>query len=208
MDKESGLYSAALLPFVPEFFPVVPMSPSTVYDALAQGLTRAGAIQNPADVHGTLTGMLCVNDNANPLAALDDEPDESIREALSALREMTLEGLFDSDLSFAPLLPDDEVALTARVHGLARWCSGFLYGLASQQGETEDFDLSRLSPEAGEVIKDLTELSRVGLSDEDSDESAEVDYAELVEYVRVGVQMIFMELRPKREGPETRERLH
>lgn len=185
------------------------MNPSTVYDALAQGLTRAGAIQNPADVHGTLTGMLCVNDKANPLAALDDEPDDALREALAALREMTLEGLFDADMGFAPLLPDDEVALATRVQALARWCAGFLYGLASQAGDGEDFDLSRLTDEAGEVVRDLTELSRVGLTDEDSQgEAAEVDYAELVEYLRVGVQMIFMELRPQRTGSETRERLH
>src|SRR5699024_3680618 len=114
------------------------------YDALAQGLTRAGAVQNPADVHGALTGMLCASETANPLAALDDEPDESLREALAALREMTLEGLFDADMGFALLLPDDETALEARVHALARWCSGFLYGLASQAGDGADYDLSRL----------------------------------------------------------------
>lgn len=185
------------------------MNPHAVYDALAQGLTRSGAVQNPADVHGALTGMLCVNHKANPLAALDDDPDDALRAELAALREMTLEGLFDPDMGFAPVLPDDETGLEARVHALARWCSGFLYGLASQAGDADEFDLSRLTPEAGEVVNDLTELSRVGLTDEDHQgESAETDYMELVEYVRVGVQMIFMELRPKRQGPETREKLH
>lgn len=185
------------------------MNSSAVYDALAQGLTRSGAVQNPADVHGALTGMLCINDKANPLAALDDEPDDTLREALAALREMTLEGLFDPDMGFMPLLPDDETGLQARVHALARWCSGFLYGLASREGDAEAFELSQLSSEVGEVVKDLTELSRVGLTDEDSDfEAAETDYAELVEYVRVGVQMIFMELRPRRDGSESREKLH
>lgn len=185
------------------------MNANTVYLALEHGLKQAGAIQAPADVHGTLTGMLCARDEANPLDALDDEANEALREALAALREMTLEGLFDPDLSFTPLLPNDDAALSTRVQALARWCAGYVYGLASQQEQRQDFDLSNLSDEAGEVIRDLTELSRVGLTEEDADaESAEADYAELVEYVRVGVQMIFMELRPKREGPETRERLH
>src|SRR5699024_10455350 len=103
----------------------------------------------------------------------------------------------------------DESALETRVYALSRWCSGFLFGLASQAGDGAEFDLSRLSGEASEVVKDLTELSRVGLTEEDSrGEAAEADYAELVEYTRVGVQMIFMELRPKRQGPETKERLH
>lgn len=185
------------------------MTQSTVFDALKHGLEAAGAVQNPADVHGTLTGLLCVDNDADVTAALDDEATDTLQQALSALREMTLEGLFDPDLGFAPLLPDDEAGLETRVQALAGWCSGFLYGLASQQGEADELDLSRLSAETREVVNDLSQLSRAGLTAEDSaGESAEGDYAELVEYVRVGVQMIFLELRPSRQGSETRERLH
>lgn len=185
------------------------MNQSRIYDALGQGLEAAGALQTPADVHGTLTGLLCANENADVTEALDDDVTDTLREALSALREMTLEGLFDPDLGFAPLLPDDEAELDTRVKALAGWCAGFLYGMASQQGNDGELDLARLSPELREVVNDLSQLSRVGLTAEDSDaESAEGDYAELVEYVRVGVQMIFMELRPPREGSETRELLH
>lgn len=185
------------------------MSQSTVFDALKHGLEAAGAVQNPADVHGTLTGMLCVNENADVTAALDDDATDTLREALSALREMTLEGLFDPDLGFTPLLPDDDSELEGRVQALARWCAGFLYGMASQQGESGELDMSQLSAEVREVVNDLSQLSRAGLTTEDDDtETAEADYAELVEYVRVGVQMIFMEFRPADKGPETRERLH
>lgn len=186
------------------------MNPTTVFNALKQGLDDAGHVQNPADVHGALTGLLCVDNNADVEAALDDDATEALRQALSALREMTLEGLFDSDMGFTPLLPDDdEEALATRVQALGRWCSGFLYGLAAQQGAQGDVDMSAFSEEAREVVNDLSQLARVGLTEEDDDaDAAEADYTELVEYVRVGVQMIFMELRPKREGPETRERLH
>jgi len=186
------------------------MMQSKIYGALSQGLEAAGALQTPADVHGTLTGLLCANENADATAALDDDATDTLREALSALREMTLEGLFDPDLGFTPLLPDDdEAALDTRVKALAGWCGGFLYGMASEQGNGGELDLANLSPELREVVNDLSQLARVGLTAEDNDaESAEGDYAELVEYVRVGVQMIFMELRPPRSGPETREQLH
>ena len=118
---------------------------------------------------------------------------------------MTLEGLFDPDLSFQPLLPADDVDLERRVQALARWCAGFLYGLSADGS----FDINNLSGEVREVVNDLTELSRAGLTAEDADnESAEADYAELVEYVRVGVQMVFLELQPGREGPTRRESLH
>lgn len=185
------------------------MSQATVFNALKHGLEAASAVQNPADVHGTLTGMLCVNENADVTAALDDDATDALREALAALREMTLEGLFDPDLGFEPLLPDDDDELEGRVQALARWCAGFLYGIASQQGESGELDMSQLSAEVREVVNDLSQLSRAGLTAEDDDaEGAEADYAELVEYVRVGVQMIFMEFRPAHKGPETRERLH
>jgi len=179
---------------------------ANIFDALQHGLTEAESVQTPGEVHGTLTGMLCI-DNATPGArALDDVENDSLDSAMDALREITLEGLFDPDLTFRPLLPDDEVELERRVVSLARWCAGFLYGLSSH-GE---FDLSRLSAEVREVVADLTELSKAGLTAEDSDaETAEGDYAELVEYVRVGVQMVFLELQPKREGPPVRrESLH
>ncbi len=178
---------------------------ANIFNALQHGLQQAESVQTPGEVHGTLTGMLCIDNETVGVRALDDVENDSLDTAMDALREMTLEGLFDPDLSFRPLLPDDEVDLERRVVALARWCAGFLYGLSSD-GE---FDLSRLSAEVREVVADLTELSRAGLTAEDSDaESAEADYAELVEYVRVGVQMVFLELQPKREGPVRRESLH
>jgi len=185
------------------------MDSNTAHDALKYGLESASAVQNPADVHGTLTGILCIDNEASVIGALDDEPTDALREALDALRHMTLEGLFDPDLSFEPLLPDDETDLHTRVEALARWCSGFLYGLSSQQDGASELDLSHLSADVREVINDLSQLSRAGLTTEDEDaEAAEADYAELVEYVRVGVQMIFLEMRPPREGRTTRESLH
>lgn len=181
------------------------MSQSDIYNALQHGLTQAKSVQTPGEVHGTLTGMLCVDNEADPSGALDDVQSEMLDQALAALREMTLEGLFDPDLSFTPLLPDDEAPLEQRVTALARWCASFLFGL-SRAGA---LDMQRLSEEVREVVNDLTELSRAGLTAEDSEaETAEADYAELVEYVRVGVQMVFLELQPKREGPVARERLH
>ncbi|MES1932438.1 YecA family protein [Salinisphaera shabanensis T35B1] len=180
-------------------------SQNNIFDALQVGLTQAESVQTPGEVHGTLTGMLCVDNEISGARAVEDVKNDKIDGALDALREMTLEGLFDPDLSFQPLLPADDVELERRVQALARWCAGFLYGLSADG----TFDINNLSGEVGEVVNDLTELSRAGLTAEDADnESAEADYAELVEYVRVGVQMVFLELQPKREGPTRRESLH
>lgn len=181
------------------------MSQTDIFSVLEQGLTQAGSSQTPGETHGTLTGMLCIDNDASAARAVTDSESDMLATALDALREMTLEGLFDPDLSFRPLLPHDDVDLDTRVRALARWCAGFLYGL-SCDGR---FDPASLSAEVQEVVGDLTELSKADLTTEDSEaESAEADYSELVEYTRVAVQMVFLEHQPKREGPVTRETLH
>ncbi|MGB7754748.1 MAG: UPF0149 family protein [Salinisphaera sp.] len=180
------------------------MSQPDIFMALEQGLKQAGSVQTPGETHGTLTGMLCIDNEQPPAAAVDDVEAENLTTALEALREITLEGLFDPDLSFTPLLPDDEHSLDRRVDALARWCSGFLFGL-SYRGR---FEPDQLSEEVREIVTDLTELSKAELTAEEDADSGEGDYAELVEYVRVGVQMIFLELQPGRSGPETTETLH
>jgi hypothetical protein len=152
-------------------------SQNNIFDALQIGLTQAESVQTPGEVHGTLTGMLCVDNEISGARAVEDVKNDKIEGALDALREMTLEGLFDPDLSFQPLLPADDVDLERRVQALARWCAGCLYGLSADGS----FDINNLSGEVREVVNDLTELSRAGLTAEDADnESAEADYAELV----------------------------
>lgn len=184
------------------------MSESDQYRALRHALEHSGSAQEPAEVHGTLCGMLCMHENADPAAAVAVEGgrDAGLAEPLAALRELTLERLFDSEAGFMPILPgdDEDASLAERVRALARWCAGFVYGLASGGG----LDLSCLSDEVREVVEDLTELSRAALTpDEAGTDAAERDYAELVEYVRVGAQLVFLELRPAR-GPGESERLH
>lgn len=182
------------------------MTTATQYQALDHALKRQGSVQHPSEVHGTLAGILCVHEDADPSQAVEDAEELDLVEPLAALREVVLEALFDSQAGFRPLLPDDDAAaLDARVSALARWCAGFVYGLASQP----DFDLAGVSDEVSEVIRDITELSKASLTAEDaSPEDAERDYAELVEYVRVGAQLVFLELRPARGADEQRQRLH
>ena len=74
---------------------------------------------------------------------------------------------------------------------------GLLYGLGSRVIQ----DASRLPGDAGEVVRDLTEITRVGIDADDSLESNESAFTELVEFVRVGVQLVFDELEPVRGQP-------
>ncbi len=72
--------------------------------------------------------------------------------------------------------------------GAAASCTAF----ASRPG----LDLKKLSDEAREIIQDLTEFTQAAVGDEDPD-IEEGAYTELVEYVRVGAQLLYMELHPR-----------
>lgn len=178
------------------------MQESIDFDALVETLSRIGYGPDEAsEYHGALCGMLCVvrPEQIDMLRLIDagdrpaTSPDAAGRQALTVLRTQTAEALEDDGLSFTPLLPDDEVALVPRVRALVTWCEGFLFGVASRPG----LDLSKCSEEVQEVIRDLTQLTQAEVGAEDDANVEETAYAELVEYVRVGTQLVFMELHPR-----------
>ena len=167
------------------------------YERLGEALAGVGAVDAAAEYHGALVGALCVQAPADiellRLVEIDGAPDARLRGELRQLCDQTLAALQDSDMAFAPLLPDDEAALVPRVRALAAWCEGFLFGLASKPG----LDLQRYSQEMQEIVRDFTEFTQAAVGDEDDPNIEETAYAELVEYVRVGAQLVFMELHPR-----------
>ena len=95
------------------------------------------------------------------------------------------------------LLPADEQPIDVRTAALAQWCQGFLYGL----GAGSVADASDLPGDVGEIVRDLGEISRAGVDATQDEESNEAAYTELVEFVRVGVQLLFEELAALRQPP-------
>jgi uncharacterized protein YgfB (UPF0149 family) len=174
---------------------------TATYDDFQRVLRDARALPDPAEAHGSLAGALCSSRNYGLIEWLheilpEDSPDEA------ALQSSVLQNVYDSmvrslggnDANFEPLLPDDDAPLVERAEALSSWCQGFLYGLGS--GNTAD--PSKVSSEAGEIIRDLTEITHVGVADDEENEENETAFAEVVEFVRVGVQLLFVELAPAR----------
>lgn len=176
------------------------MPDSIQYAQLSETLARIGFADETAEYHGTLCGTLCVRqpEEIDLLSLL--EPGEEAAPAADArtqgdlqqLCRQTLVALQDDGMGFTPLLPDDEVALMPRVQALADWCEGFLYGLASRPG----LDLDACSEDAREIIRDFAQFTRASVGEGEELEIEETAYTELVEYIRVGAQLIYMELRP------------
>jgi uncharacterized protein YgfB (UPF0149 family) len=184
---------------------------AATYDEFERVLRDARALQEPAEAHGTLAGALCSSTDYGLLEWLheilpDDSPEDE------ALQSSVLQNVYDSmvrslgaDSDFQPLLPDDEAPLVERADALSSWCQGFLYGLGSGPAS----DPSKVSTDAGEIIHDLTEITHVGVEADEQNEENEVAFAEVVEFVRVGVQILFVELAPARgQEPAPEGSLH
>ena len=160
------------------------------------------SMTDAAEAHGTLAGALCTVTTYRFEDWMQDIlPDGRAQSlsttALRALYFLTAETLSGADMEFEPLLPEDDQPLPERAAALSQWCVGFLYGLGS--GSIPD--VAKLPGEVGEVVRDLDEITRVGVDSGDGDEQNEGAYTELVEFVRVGVQVVFEELRALRDAP-------
>ena len=179
------------------------------YAGCARTLERACASVGAAECHGMLCGLLCGLAEQAPERWLDEVLGEAptpagaraeCREELLVVMGQTVRMLCSGQFEFTPLLPDDSVTIRQRSQALADWASGFLYGIGSAGSEVS----AQLSSEAKEVLSDFSDVTRLG-GDAVEDDAHEADYAEIVEYLRVGVMLIFEELRA---GPDRRHGGH
>ncbi len=166
------------------------------YEDLRRTLERQTVGTPAAECHGLLCGLLCAPEDSPEEAWFreiceDVEARPELLAVLRAAREDAVRQLFGGRLEFTPLLPGDEEALAARSTALGTWCDGFLMGLAL--GGLRDWEA--LSEEAREIVSDFSELTRIETAPQ-PDEAGEAAYAELVEYVRVGVLLLNEELHP------------
>ena len=177
----------------------------TQYDELNEALRRVGSSADVAECHGLLSGLLCVKETVDSAtwishilgAAPDANGGEEValnedgRALLSALLGRVLDQLNDMDYGFHPLLPGDEEPLAKRAAALAEWCQGFVLGL-SMGG----IEAMRPLPEASdEIIRDMAEIARMQTDTDTESNEDEAAYAEIVEYVRMGVLLVREELR-------------
>lgn len=173
------------------------------YPALSAALQRVGIAASAAELHGQLCGLLCsrpdyqvgqwVSETLPELADAKSRGDAFAVETEALLRQLfedTEADIQDRELGFQPLLAGDSESLAQRLAQLAEWCGGFLLGLA--MGGIKEY--KSLPGDIPELMEDLVEISRAGnyaLKDEEEDENA---YMELIEYVRMGVMLVRMEL--------------
>lgn len=175
---------------------------SISFEELDDAFATSAAPVDVAEAHGSLCGALCAvtgygfDDWANEVLA-DAETAGALRtrHLMGAIFDETAQALGGQEMTFEPLLPDDDADLAARVEALAQWCTGFLYGLGAGQLPS----LEQVPGDVGEVLRDFGEIGRATVDSADGEEANEGSYAELVEFVRAGTQLVYEELAAHRE---------
>lgn len=161
-------------------------------------LDSLGSAVGAAEAHGCLCGALCAREGYTTpewIAELIEvgssgRVDEQSQRLLQEFHQATLEALRSQDFEFAPLVPDDEVALDERVEALAAWSGGFLYGIGAGGADRRIAELD----DVGEVLQDFSEIARARLDPLETADAGEAAFTELFEYLRAGAQLAFDEL--------------
>jgi uncharacterized protein len=164
------------------------------YAEFAGRLLEFSDVHGPAGIQGLISGLQC--DPTQPrhgwyalalgLETIEQIP-ASLFDELDRLYEFNKTQLRRLDFDFHLWLPADEDALPARTDAVADWCRGFIMGLMTGNGKMAH----QWSGEAGEFIRDVVRISEVEADTRESLESQEKAYAEIVEYLRVGAQLVY-----------------
>jgi len=179
------------------------------FERWANVFTAHKAFSHPSELHGALCGRLAAGSRIKepdwlsmvcehmglPENAADDSDD--LAPFMNKAYEQTLALLKSTDMSFHPLLPDDDYAIEQRLEALVAWVRGFLEGMALSAGEA----LGQAPDEIRELIEDMVAISQLAADEEASDES-EQQLLEITEYIRLGALAVFTEFNAP-ERPET-----
>ncbi|MGC9457179.1 MAG: UPF0149 family protein [Halothiobacillaceae bacterium] len=186
------------------------MSNSQVsYEDVTDALDDAGAPLDAAEAQGALLGLFAATGAVSRRRWLDELIPEKARDGstdhpgIRAMYDQAVAQLGRADnLGIDLCLPEDDTPFEERLVALRDWCQGYVYGFGAGGGG----DPARLPEDAREVFEDLLEIGRLEADSAES-EANERAYAELVEYLRVGVAVIHLALHPG-ALPDPGERLH
>ena len=161
---------------------------------------------NAAELQGSLCGLLCMDAQANRIdwyKTLYDAiaPDDQEILDLTALFDKTVQSLNSLDFDLHLELPDDLAPLPSRILAMTDWCQGLIYGLGTS-GLTDE---TELSADCQEYIADAIKISQMSNDVLEDSNEEETNFEELVEYLRMGLFLLYSELQPIDTSKDTIE---
>ena len=140
------------------------------YVDLDRLLVQVQAEISAAGCHGFLCGQICafaINDKELWIEYMDVQSNDddlvlSVYKEIQLLSTDVSEQLQSGEFDFQIILPDNDDSITEVVEALADWCHGFLNGFGLGAAENK----LAMNEDCQEVIKDISEISRVGTEQE------------------------------------------
>ncbi|MGA9343386.1 MAG: UPF0149 family protein [Rhodanobacteraceae bacterium] len=175
--------------------------PALNHDELGRALIALGSGVGASDLHGSLIGYLCGGGNAGAehwvdALALDLGEPQATRSLLATrLHSECCAELDDPELGFEPLLPNAEAPLASRADALVDWCRGFLGGVGLAGGAAA----AAKSADGAEILHDFGDIARSRFETGNSEDD-EIALAEVVEFVRIGVLLLYAETTRARQS--------
>jgi len=164
------------------------------YQTLRDRTGAAGLAYSAAETHGILTGMLCAR-TGNWREAVCDQLDVETADARECLEELdnlwlhTATELRDGRMPLTLMLPAETMPVNERALALRDWAQGFLYGFGLGGEQQQEL----MNSDAGEALRDFSEIARMDLEIFADDEEAEDALMQLEEYLWVATSLIWHE---------------
>ena len=174
------------------------------FEYIDQIRQKAGISIDVSKYHGKICACLCFDTlEAETLLAETFNADISslssettkLKNILLDLIAETLEKLNDAEMTFYPLLFPDSKSLADRTLSLSSWCGGFIDGVGLAVAQ-KNISMNPAEQDIiSEIIEDFSQISKLTSASVMNEGGEELAYIEVVEYVRVRVQLIYEELK-------------
>jgi len=180
------------------------------YTQIEIALVHADVELSVSEVHGTVVGAIANHlmsgvtpdllKLVEPQADAKDARFTQLSEALYDVYRETSEQLFQGERGLDLVLPDEDELLELRAEGTATWARGYILGLLYN----DRFSVDELPDSAPEIVRDLMQIAEAAAG-ADSEKEEDWALAELQEYMKVGVQLVFEHIYSVRSGDDSKK---
>ncbi len=169
---------------------------------LENALDACGSSWHSAQAHGLLCGRLSVLGAYAFSVCVEQIFDNAAKESgqcnecesmLESIFKDTWLQLVERQSEFELFLPDDDLSIDDRTDAISQWCDGFLHGLVTGQRPKKLKEYLTKDP-IDSIIKDFLEITRATTDTDTNCEDNERAFNEIMEYIRVSVQLIYEDL--------------
>jgi len=178
-------------------------------------VSKEGLALSATEINGFVTGMVCggltwedqdclmnLQQVVNEGDGLSVEVVECIANSFKTVSKQLDQGLMQLKLA----IEEDSKSLSQRLQSLAKWSEGWLLGFG------HGVNSGKASKDAIEALSDIKNISQVEFEIEDqADEEMEKAYVEILEHLKVSVEMLFLEKQQalnKMPKPQSSDNIH